>query len=248
MLMNSANPAIKNAYQVQGGIQGLARQLSKLSKQDLKTVLPFVNQLGALGQKMQGQFDYNTPYAQQALSDAFDPMNAAYNYYLGQTKDSVGAQEAAAGLGATPYGAATTGSAVAAFENAWQMQKLQREQLGAQTATALQNEILESQLGGGQMLGEAGSLANQAYSTSGQLLNEAGQLNLGALEGVLKAYGLQGQNLSAAMQGLVGMLNAMRVSESVSGGGGGGGGGSSGGGLGMSFEQGSGQGALGGGV
>ena len=238
MLANAANPAIKDAYQTQSGIEGIARRLMGLSKQDLKTVLPFTQQLDTLGQKMGTEFDFNMPYAKQALSDAYDPLNSAYQYYLNQVNSAVGAQEAAAGLGATPYGAYETAAADAAFNNQWQMERLQRELTGAQTATALENEILSGQTAGGEMIAKGGELANQAYATSGKLLNDAGQLDIGGLQGVLQAYGLKGQDLSAAMQGLVGLLNSMRISTSSSGGGGGGG--SSGGGLGMQFGSGGG--------
>jgi hypothetical protein len=182
-LMGGSGAGIGNALGVQGEVGGLAKQLQQL------------------GTGLTGAFQGNLGYADQALKDAFDPQKAAEQYYLKQTQDTSGAQEAAAGIGNTPYGAAISGANTANFTNQWQNQQIQRENMGANTATTLQGQYEQGILGGAQ------------------LINQAGQLDINSLNSVLSAYGLQGEQLKTAASLLQSMLESFRTTQSQSGGG-----------------------------
>jgi hypothetical protein len=140
-------------------------------------------------------------YANQALINAFDPQKQAYNYYLTQALSTAGAQEAQQGIGNTPYGAEVTGATGANFANNWQTQQIARENQGMQTATGLQNQYL------GQQQAAAG------------ILDQAGNLDIGAATQYLNEYGLQGSNMAAALQAMTALFGDMRTSTSSSGGG-----------------------------
>ncbi len=158
------------------------------------------NQLQSIGTGMQTQFAGNIPYANQALQTAFDPNSSAYNYYLNQAQNAAGSAAAQQGQAGTPYGAEIQGATTGAFGNAWQTAQVGREATGAATATGLQQQQLASQTAGGQ------------------LINEAGQLDLGSLSSVLQGYGLQGSNLAAAGTLLSQLLGDLSVSVSNSNG------------------------------
>jgi hypothetical protein len=134
-------------------------------------------------------------YANQALSDAFDPMQTAYNYYLNQNQNQTSAAAAQSGFAGTPYAAEVGSAGTAAFQNAWQTAQVGRENTGAQTATMLQNQYEQGVLGGASVI------------------DQAGQLDLGSLSEQLQAYGLQGTNLASAGQMIQGLLASL--SESV---------------------------------
>jgi hypothetical protein len=133
-------------------------------------------------------------YANQALLNAFDPQKQAYNYYLQQALSTAGAQEAQQGINNTPYGAEVTGATGANFANNWQTQQIQRENTGMQTATGLQNQYL------GQQQAAAG------------ILDQAGNLDLGAASQLLGQYGVQGSNMAAALQAMTQLFGNMRTS------------------------------------
>jgi hypothetical protein len=133
-------------------------------------------------------------YANQALMDAFDPQKAAYNYYLQQALSTAGAQEAQQGIGNTPYGAEVTGATGANFANNWQTQQIARENQGMQTATGLQNQYLGQQ------------------QAAASILDQAGQLDLGAASQLLSQYGLQGSNMAAALQAMTQLFGDMKIS------------------------------------
>ena len=136
--------------------------------------------LAALGGQVSKEFAGNTAWANQELSTAFDPNSSAYNYYKTMQQNQVGAQAGQAGYGNTPYAGEVQGASNAAFDNAWQTAQVGREAQGAAGAAGLQGQELNAQLGGGA------------------LINEAGQLDQGAMNSLLSAYGLQGQDLAAA--------------------------------------------------
>ena len=183
-------------------IEGIAGQLGGVGGQAVgaanstaSTVGGLASQLQGLGTGLSTAFSGNLGYANQALTTAFDPMQTAYNYYSNQAANAAGAASAQSGVAGTPYGAEVQGATAANFGNAWQTAQVGREATGAATATALQNQY------------ESGVVAG------GTLINQAGQLDLGALTGQLQAYGLQGTNLAAAGQMIQGLLQSLSMSE-----------------------------------
>lgn len=141
----------------------------------------------------------NLTYANQALQDAFDPQKSAYNYYLQQALSTAGAQEAQQGIGNSPYGAEVTGATGANFTNQWQTAQIGRENTGMQTATGLQN----------QYLGQQTAAAN--------ILDQAGNLDLGAASQYLSQYGLQGSQMQAALGIMSSLLGDMRTTTGAQG-------------------------------
>lgn len=186
-----------------GQIEGIAGQLGASGQGAISAANATAGQVGGLASQLQGlgtglttAFSGDLPYAQQALQTAFDPMQSAYNYYLNQNQNQTAAAAAQSGFAGTPYAAEVQSAGTGAFQNAWQTAQVGREATGAATATALQNQY------------ESGVVAG------GQLINQAGQLDLGALSGQLQAYGLQGSNLASAGQMITGLLSSL--SESLS--------------------------------
>ncbi len=185
-----------------GQVEGIAGQLGTAGQGAVSTANATASQVGGLASQLQGlgtglstAFSGDLGYANQALATAFDPMTTAYNYYLNQAQSAAGAASAQSGVANTPYGSEVQGATTGNFANAWQTAQVGREATGAATATGLQSQY------------ESGVVAG------GALINQAGQLDLGALSGQLQAYGLQGTNLAAAGQMIQGLLASL--SESV---------------------------------
>jgi len=186
-----------------GQVEGIAGQLGQVGQGAIGAATATQGQVGGLASQLQSlgtglttAFSGDLPYAQQALQTAFDPQKSAYNYYLNQNQNQTAAAAAQSGFAGTPYAAEVQNAGTGAFQNAWQTAQVGREATGAATAEGLQQQYEAGVLGG------AG------------LINQAGQLDLGALSGVLQAYGLQGNNLAAAGQLISGLLSSL--SESVS--------------------------------
>jgi len=184
-------------------IEGIAGQLGKSGQGAINAATATQGQVGGLASQLQSlgtglttAFSGDLGYAQQALQTAFDPQQSAYNYYLNQNQNQTAAGAAQSGFAGTPYAAEVQSAGTGAFQNAWQTAQVGREATGAATATGLQNQY------------ESGVVAG------GSLINEAGQLDLGSLQGVLSAYGLQGANLAAAGQMIQGLLSSL--TESIS--------------------------------
>ena len=201
---NGQSPTMQNpqASGYANQIEGIAGQMGatgagavSAAQNTQGQVSGMADQMRALGTGLAGAFSGNLGYANQALKDAFDPQSTAYNYYLNQNQNQTAAAEAQSGIAGTPYAAEVGSAGTGAFQNAWQTAQVGREATGAATATGLQNQYEQGVLGGGQ------------------LINQAGQLDLGGLSGVLQAYGLQGSNLSSAAQMIQGLLSSLGVSE-----------------------------------
>ncbi len=204
-IFNQQSPTVAPGFELgywhgggTGGTNGINGQVSMLNnagnaavgsaKSAQNSATATANQLKSLGSAMSGEFSYNDAYAQQALADAFDPHKDIYNRYLGQVTDQTNSQSALRGIANTPYGAAVTADSLGNFNTAWNAQQIQNENVGMQTATGLQQQRLSAQ--------EAG----------GALINDAGQLNLGAAKNLLEAYGIQGSDMSAALSALTNMF------------------------------------------
>jgi hypothetical protein len=206
---NGQSPTMANpqATGYANQVEGIAGQLGASGGNAVSAANATASNVGGLASQLQGlgtglttAFSNDLPYAQQALTDAFDPMKTEQNYYLNQAQSAAGAASAQSGVAGTPYGAEVQGATTASFNNAWQTAQVGREATGAATATALQNQY------------ESGVVAG------GALINQAGQLDLGALSGQLQAYGLQGSNLAAAGQMIQGLLSSLNESLSNSNG------------------------------
>lgn len=163
-------------------------------------------ELANMGRSIQGQFAGNQGYANAALRQAFDPQKKLYKQYQSDLLDSTNSQEALRGIANTPYGASISSNAMGRFINDWQDRQVDRRLTGSQTATGLQNQLLASQLGGGN------------------LINQAGQLNLGAAEELLKGYGIDSENMRSALRDLSSVFSNLNVSKSASSSGSSGGG------------------------
>lgn len=182
----------------QNALYNLGNQAVSNTQAAIAPAQSAANSLSGLANTAQNQFAGNQAYANQALQTGFDPMQSQYNFYANQLTDATNSQEAARGIANTPYGAAVTGDTLANFSNQWAMNNAQRQALGAQTATSLQNQQLSSQ------------------NLAGQLFDASGNLDLNAAATMLQSYGLQGQNMQAALSDLVNMFGAQRVQQSVS--------------------------------
>jgi hypothetical protein len=80
-----------------------------------------------------------TPYAQQVFQTSMDPQGQLYNWLQNQNMQQTNAQNAASGVGTTPYGAAVADQSNMLFNINWQNQQLQRQIQGLQAgAGALQ--------------------------------------------------------------------------------------------------------------
>lgn len=105
-----------------------------------------------------GQNLVNTsvPYANMIAQTAFDPQQQLYNLTQNQTQQQINAQNAASGVGATPYGAGVADQALANFNINWQNQQLGRQ---AEGASALQSLAGTAQTGAGLMSGAPTTLS-----------------------------------------------------------------------------------------
>ena len=184
----------------QAGLYNLGNQAVAAAAPASAAVQGLGGQLAALGGQVSQQYAGNPAYANQALQTAFDPQNALYQQYAGALTDITQSQEAHSGIAGTPYGAAVTGQTLGQFQNQWQNQQVAREGQGAQTAATLQGQQLAAQ------------------GLGGQLINSAGQLDLGGAQNLLAAYGLQGQSMQSALADLVNMFSAQRIDVSSGGG------------------------------
>jgi hypothetical protein len=80
-----------------------------------------------------------TPYAQQVFQTSMDPQGQLYNWLQNQNMQQTNAQNAASGVGTTPYGASVADQSNMLFNINWQNQQLQRQIAGLQAgAGALQ--------------------------------------------------------------------------------------------------------------
>ena len=151
--------------------------------------------LSNLGSGLATAFQGNLPYANQALSNAFDPNQSIYNQNRADLTDATRAGEAARGIAMSPYGASVEGNVLGRFQNDWMDRSVSRQNMGANTAATLQGQYTQGVLGGGS------------------LINQSGQLDQNNAAIQLQRYGLQGQQLQAAIQALNNLIG-----QSIAGG------------------------------
>lgn len=151
--------------------------------------------LGTMGAGIANQFGGNSAWADRALQDAFDPQQSAMKSNLAATMDQAGGMLSGSGLAGTPYGASVGAGAAGNFLNNWRSQQINRENVGANTATALQGQQLAAQ------------------TTGGNLINDAGQLDQGAMNSILSQYGLSEQGAAAAAQTLSQIFGNLSTSQ-----------------------------------
>lgn len=90
-----------------------------------------------LGNFLEGVGTSMMPYANAIMQQGFDPQNALYARTQQQLQEQVGASNAAAGLGTSPFGAGLTNQAMSNFNIDWQNNQLSRETTAAQGAAGL---------------------------------------------------------------------------------------------------------------
>lgn len=180
-----------------GGLQNFAYQAPQVGGAGL----PQSGQLQGIAGSLNGAFAGNLPYANQALTNAFDPQQALYKQNLADLTDATRAGEAARGISMSPYGAGVEANAIGRFQNDWQDRQVQRQNVGASTATNLQGQYQSGQ------------------EAAGRLVNESGQLDQNNARIQLERYGLQGENLRAAIAAMQSLITSSRPT-SVGGGGG----------------------------
>jgi len=137
-----------------------------------------------MGTGLATAFQGNLPYADQALSNAFDPNQSIFNQQRSDLLDETRAGEAMRGIAMSPYGASVEGNTLGRFRNDWQDRSVARQNMGAQTANILQGRYQEGVMGGGS------------------LINQSGQLDQNNATVQLQRYGLQGDQLQAAIRAL----------------------------------------------
>jgi hypothetical protein len=130
--------------------------------------------------------------APQLAAMGMDPQKQLYNQQLNQTTQGAQAANAASGV-AGPYAASTVNDATQNFNMDWQNQQLQRALAGAQGAGQALSTGGAAQTLGGNLIGAAGPIEQQALSMAQgpaayyqQLLNafnQQGQAGLSALSG-----------------------------------------------------------------
>ncbi len=137
---------------------------------------------GAGGQLMQNSLGM-LPDVSALLSMGFDPQQALYARTAQQTQDQQRAQQAASGVGGTPYGAGVMGQTMNNFNIDWQNNLLQRALAGAQGAGGLMGAIGQ---GAGQGAGlQAGGIQEylQGAATPYNVFSGINQNQLGLLQG-----------------------------------------------------------------
>jgi hypothetical protein len=114
------------------------------------------------------------PYATAALNQGFNTENAVYNQQFQQQTDQTRALLEARGIDNTPYGAGVEAQTDINFNNAWQLQQLQNQATGAQTANTLLglqgSDVTQGtnlQATGSNTYATAAGLPYNAYNTIG---------------------------------------------------------------------------------
>src|SRR5215469_11536894 len=137
--------------------------------------------------------------ANAVLGTGFDPQSALFNQGRQQTLDAANAANAAAGLGASPYGASNTAQALSNYGINWQNQ-----QLGRQTQAL--NAAAPQFTNAANLAASSAALPSNVYTgQQNQILqalqaqNQAGIGGAGAMGGLLTSSG-QGLGQGAGLQ------------------------------------------------
>jgi hypothetical protein len=124
--------------------------------------------IAGIGTQMGQQAQSIFPYAQQVFQTGMDPQSQLYNWLQNQNMQQTQAQNAAAGVGTTPYGASVADQSNMLFNINWQNQQLQRQidalQAGAgaiQTGTGIEQAGAGVQQAGVGLETAAPSFINQ---------------------------------------------------------------------------------------
>jgi hypothetical protein len=176
-----------NIGTVQGITSGLVNNPYASQYQQGAGTASQLGQLQALGQYGAGQNLQGG--ANAVLNTAFDPQSALYNQTLQNVTAQQNAQNAAAGVGTTPYGAGLQDQNLQNFNIAWQQQQLANQISGLGAASSA------SQAGQGLAAAAPGQYLNASqlpYSTYGAV--GSGQI------GALNTLGQFGQSAAALPQ------------------------------------------------
>lgn len=152
-----------------GYAQPAAANLFNLGNSLSGQIPNYQNQFQALAGQDTGMAGQLRGLTNPLIASAFDPQNALYNRQLNQMQQQIAAQNAASGVGGTPYGAGVANQGLSNFNIDWQNNLLNRMLAGAQGVGALDT-------GAGQLYGAAGNLVNQGANVAQNLASTAGNL------------------------------------------------------------------------
>jgi hypothetical protein len=185
--LGNYNTYAPNIGAVQGITSGLVNNPYSGGYQQGANTAGGLGQMQALGQYGAGQNLQGG--ANAVLNTAFDPQSALYNQTLQNVTAQQNAQNAAAGVGTTPYGAGLQDQNLQNFNIAWQQQQLANQVSGLNAST-----------GATQAAQGLQAAAPGQYLTASQTpYNVYGQIGAGQI-GAYNQLGQFGQSASALPQ------------------------------------------------
>jgi hypothetical protein len=197
------NNLLEQGYDINSFLQGQGRDINSALQ---GFAGPLMGGLEGAGQDIYGRAIENTAglqgYANQALTNAFDPQQALYNKTFQQQHEQALANQAQSGTATTPYGAGISTTGDQNFDIAWQQSQLANQAQGANTASALLGQSA-NQLGLGlnALTGAYGTAANIGqglYGTGANALQGLYGTGANALQGLAGTGGSNLANLVGA--------------------------------------------------
>ena len=133
-----------------GGVVNAGNNLTNVGGNIANTGYGVLGNAASAGNQIYGQaqqgvqgalqnYGTNNAYANQALTNAFDPQQALFAQQFQRQQDQSNAVNAMSGVATTPYGAGLTQQNNQNFDIAWQQAQLANQAQGAQTASTLQS-------------------------------------------------------------------------------------------------------------
>lgn len=147
------------------------------------------NNMSDIGGQVSNQSQNLYGMGNDAFAVGADPNLSQYNYYDKLLTDSMNAENSAAGIGSTPYGAYVTDSANASFTNQWAMNESSKLNAALQAASGAYGQGASGQATGAGLMGAGQSLAASGPAFSSQELSQL----LSALE---QNYAFPQQNIT----------------------------------------------------
>ena len=151
--------------------------------------------------------------ASQILNTGFDPQQALYQQTLNQTTQQAAAQNAASGVGGTPYGQSVADQATNNFNLNWQNQQLAREA----TAASAYGGLTGAAGNAASQAGNLGSAATSAISTGSSLPYTTGATEASnALQGLSSTVNIGNQQYVLPQQVLNDLQSYLGLGQSAS--------------------------------
>lgn len=163
-LYNQVPGLIGSGLQTQQKLSDLGSQAAAYGVQAASPAGYLQNLAQQLQQQIAGSANPLQGLSASITNAGFDPQSHLYNQLSQQTMDASQAANAAAGIGASPYGASVAGNNQANFNINWQNQQLGRETQAASSADAVQQAIAS-------ILAQSGATAAGLDTAAGGLLN-----------------------------------------------------------------------------